>query len=285
MKVGVSSYSFNKYKNATSCDIFTIIDKAVEIGFDGIEILDLKGYTDESDKIAFAKKIKAYCEEKGIEIPAYTVTANLLADNVDEMVEGLLENVDVAEALGAPVMRHDICYGLLEGHLYTWRNALEAVVPYVQKIADYAKTKGIKTCSENHGYIFQDPERVEALILAVNCDNYGWLLDMGNFVDSDADLPRAYSKAAPYTFHVHCKDFIYCPGTEPRPEGFFVSAGGDYYRGTVVGHGVIPVKKCINALEQVKYDGYLSIEFEGWEECIPAIEAGYKYVRRLLNME
>lgn len=284
MKVGVSSYSFHKYKNATGCDIFAIIDKAVEIGFDGIEFLDLKGYTNDDDKIAFAKKIKAYCEEKSIEIPAYTVTANLLADNVEEVVEGLLYNVDIAEALGAPIMRHDVCYKLPKEHLYTWKNALEAVVPHIRRVADYAKTKGIRTCSENHGIIFQAPERVEALILAVDRDNYGWLLDMGNFVDSDADLPRAYSKAAPYTFHVHCKDFIYCPGTEPRPEGFFVTPGGDYYRGTVVGHGVIPVKKCINALEQVKYDGYLSIEFEGWEECIPAIEAGHKYVRRLLTI-
>lgn len=284
MKVGVSSYSFNKYRNATGCNLFEIIDKAKEIGFDGIEFLDLKHYADGEDKIEFAKKVKAYCAEKDIEIPAYTVTANLLAENVEDVVKDLICNVDVAEALGAPVMRHDICYGLLEGHLYTWRKALEAVVPHIQKVADYAKEKGIKTCSENHGYIFQAPERVEALILAVNRDNYGWLLDMGNFVDSDADLPRAYSTAAPYTFHVHCKDFIYCPGTEPRPEGFFVTPGGDYYRGTVVGHGVIPVKKCLNALEQAKYDGYLSIEFEGWEECLPAIEAGHKYVRRLLTI-
>ena len=35
MKIGVSSYSFSKYKDETGCSYFDICDKAKEIGFDG----------------------------------------------------------------------------------------------------------------------------------------------------------------------------------------------------------------------------------------------------------
>ena len=39
--------------------------------------------------------------------------------------------------------------------------------------------------------------------------NYGWLVDMGNFLCAD-DLPvHAVPIAAPYAFHVHVKDFLY----------------------------------------------------------------------------
>ena len=58
MKIGVSSYSFHKYKNATGCDLFKIIDKAKEIGFDGIEFLNLNYYIKDEEKSDLAKKLE-----------------------------------------------------------------------------------------------------------------------------------------------------------------------------------------------------------------------------------
>ncbi len=283
MKIGVSSYSFHKYKSATGCDIFEIIDKACEIGFDGIEFLDMKYYTEEEDKIAFAKKVKEYCAEKGIEIPAYTVTSNLLADDIENVIEGLLYNVDVAEALGAPLMRHDVTFALRKEPLYTYKNAIAEMVPHIIRVTEYAKEKGIKTCMENHGRVFQHPKIVEELILAVNNENFGWLIDMGNFMGVDVDPSDAVSIAAPYAFHVHAKDNLWKKGTEIMPEGFSITNGGNYFAGTALGFGVVPIKSCVNALTRVGYDGYVSLEFEGLEECIPAVKAGYSYLKKVVG--
>ena len=281
MKIGVSSYSFHKYKNATGCDLFKIIDKAKEIGFDGIEFLNMDYYcAKDDDKLEFAKKLKAYCDEKQIEITAYTVTSNLLADNVDEVVEGLFRNIDIAEALGAPLMRHDVTFALKKEPLYTYKSAIAEMVPHIRRVTEYAKAKGIRTCMENHGRVFQHPKIVEELILAVGSDNYGWLCDMGNFLCADADPVLAVGIAAPYTFHVHAKDFLFRAGNVDCPSGFFSTLGGNHIRGTVVGHGVVPVKNCITALKRVGYDGYVSIEFEGMEECVPAIRAGFDYLKK-----
>ena len=41
MKIGVSSYSFAKYMKATGANYIDICNKAKEIGFDGIEFIDL----------------------------------------------------------------------------------------------------------------------------------------------------------------------------------------------------------------------------------------------------
>ena len=283
MKLGVSSYSFRKYILAEKCDYIKICDIANEMGFDGIEFTPLedKTYGITVDPLQTAKEIRAHCEKIGLEIIAYTVGADLLADK-DKAVEELCRHIDVAEALGAKILRHDVCYGLPKSHLYNYKNAIEEMVPYIRKVTEYAKKKGIKTCTENHGFVFQAPERVEELIRAVGSENYGWLCDMGNFLCADADPVKSCTIAAPYAFHVHAKDFLFKSGELTCPEGFFSTLGKNYLRGTVVGHGVVPVRTCVNALRRGGYDGWLSLEFEGMEECLPAIKAGLEYLRDII---
>ena len=58
------------------------------------------------------------------------------------------------------------------------------------------------------------------------------------------------------------------------------SRGGKYLRGTIVGHGQIPVAQCIAMLKNAGYEGYLSLEFEGMEDCLTALQAGHDYLRR-----
>ena len=129
----------------------------------------------------------------------------------------------------------------------------------------------------------QDALRVEEMILAVGHENYGWLVDIGNFACADEDSVQAVGIAAPYAFHVHAKDFLKKPGTLIDPgTGWFRSRSGHYLRGTIAGHGDIPIAQCVYALRRVGYDGFLSLEFEGMEENLPAIEAGYGYLRRVL---
>ena len=284
MKIGVSSYSFRKHILATKCDYVEICDKAKEMGFDGIEFINLDnkdwGITDDAMKTA--KEIKEHCAKIGLDVIAYTIGANFLAEDKEAEVKRLFHEIDVAEALGAPVLRHDVCYALPAEHLYSWREAVKDMAPNIRRVTEYAKSKGIKTCTENHGFIFQAPERVEALIREVNSDNYGWLIDMGNFLCVDRDPVTAVETAARYAFHVHAKDFIFKSGEVGNPGGFMQTAGGNFIRGTIIGHGVVPVKNAINILKKVGYEGYVSVEFEGLEECLAAIKAGGDYLRKLI---
>jgi sugar phosphate isomerase/epimerase len=176
-------------------------------------------------------------------------------------------------------MRHDVCYALRKKPHYSWQDAVEEMVPVIREITEYAAAKGIRTCTENHGFIFQEPERVETLIRTVAHPNYGWLVDMGNFLCAEADPQRAVAIAAPYAFHVHAKDFLFKPGTEPQPAGFFGTRGQNWLRGTVIGHGVVPIQQCVQILKKAGYDGWMSVEFEGMESCLQAIELGGKHLR------
>ena len=280
MKIGVSSYSFSTYIKDTHCDYLKICDIAKEIGYDGIEFINLDhadwGITD--NPLKTAAEIREHCKSIGLEIIAYTVGANFLAADIDAEMARLRACVDVAAELGAPLMRHDVCYRLPADPFYSYREAIRDMKDNISALSDYAASKGIRTCTENHGYIFQAPERVEELIRAVGNPNYGWLCDMGNFLCADCEPAGSVSIAARYAIHVHAKDFIFKSAMTPRPNGFFGTTGGNHLRGTVLGHGVVPVGQCIDILKAAGYDGYVSLEFEGWEDNIRAIKEGYNHL-------
>ena len=221
MKIGVSSYSFKKYILATKCSYLELCNTVKQMGFSGIEFTPLNGYPDamlgtEEDT---AVKIREHCEQIGLDIVAYTVPAKLAGEEADENLQQLLHHIDIAALLGAKILRHDVCTTLPEGHLVTWRDMIPVMVPRIRQATEYAASKGIRTCTENHGRIFQAPERVEALIQAVGSDNYGWLCDMGNFMGVDADPAKSVAIAAKYAFHVHAKDNLFKSGTCRQPVG------------------------------------------------------------------
>lgn len=283
MKISVSSYSLLKYQRQTQCNYLDLCDKAKELGFDGIEFTDLLSEVSGKEPLEAAREIREHCQQIGLSVVAYTIGANFLCDDPQAEVARVKACVDVAAELGAGVMRHDACWALPKDKgLYTWREAVRDVAPCIREVTEYAATKGVKTCTENHGFILQDSERVETLIRTVNHPNYGWLIDMGNFICADEDSVHALGTAIPYAFHVHAKDFLRKNGAEVNPgKGWFRSRGGNYIRGTIVGNGVIPVAQCVYMLKNAGYEGFLSIEFEGMEDNIPALEAGLDYLRRV----
>ena len=275
MKIGVSSYSFSKYMQQPGADYFAVCDLAKKMGYDAIEFIDLSLEVQPADSLAeLAKAIRRHCEEIDLPIAAYTVGADFLRP--DE-ARAVMEKVDIADALGAKVLRHDAAWSLPEG--MDWRELIEKIAPDIRRVTEYAAQKGIRTCTENHGYILQDAERVETLIRTVNHPNYGWLVDMGNFLCADDQPVHAVPIAAPYAFHVHVKDFLYKPADAENPgQGWFPSRNGSYLRGTVAGHGVVPIRRCLQTLKSAGYDGVVSYEFEGMEENLPALEAALAFL-------
>ena len=280
MKIGVSSYSFKHYMDQTGATYLEICDRAKAMGFDAIEFTKLSLDTQPADSLtALAEEIKAHCREIGLPIAAYTVGADFL--NHENELEAMKEQVDIAAVLGVPVMRHDAFWELPEG--MTWRDGIRAVAPLIRKLTEYAASKGIRTCTENHGKILQDADRVEELIRTVDHPNYGWLVDIGNFLCADDNPLRAVPIAAPYAFHVHVKDFIFKPFDADDPgAGWIHTRNGNFIRGTVAGHGVVPVRRCLEIIRESGYQGVVSYEFEGMEENLPALENALKFIRQAI---
>ncbi|MNC62580.1 hypothetical protein D3C75_1126150 [compost metagenome] len=82
---------------------------------------------------------------------------------------------------------------------------------------------------------------------------------------------------------VHLKDFYIRPQDRHPGEGWFQSSGGNWLRGAIVGQGDIDMPRVLRLVKDSGYDGYLSIEFEGMEECRKGTRLGLEYVKRTWN--
>lgn len=277
MKIGVSSYSFSRYMRESGASLFDICRKARSFGYDVIEFTTLPG----EDRLTLASELRALCDELGLGICAYTVGADLLNGDGEAAVETLCREVDIAASLGAPILRHDVCFSMPEG--MTWQEAVGIIAPRVRTVTQYAKQKGIVTCTENHGYIFQDSTRVRTLIETVGDANYGWLVDMGNFMCVDEPPLGAVRVAATYAVHVHAKDFYYYASEQDAPAASCPTRGNHRIVGTVIGRGTVPVADCLRVLRDSGYDGVVSLEFEGTENVLDAIAEGYNFLNKTME--
>ena len=285
MKLSVSSYSFHQYVKAGKMTLFDVVDKAAEMGFEGIEFIDLPKEKNQSERLALAEELRGRVEKKGLSMVAYTVGARLWQPNEELLraeIARVKGEVDIAAALGAPVMRHDLVWELEKtGEGRSFRGMMLKLAATVREIADYAAAKGIRTCSENHGRIAQDSDRMEAFVTLVNHDNYGLLVDMGNFLCVDEDPVTAVSRVANFAFHAHAKDMLILPH-DTDPAGLIATRGAGLLRATAIGHGSVPVERCIRVLKRAGYDGWLSLEYEGREDCLWGIAEGKKNLESYL---
>ncbi len=287
MTLSVSSYSFQAAINAGKMTQLDTVRVAAQIGFDGIEFTDLTPGANATteQKRSYAEQIRQAAAEHHIAVTGYSVGASLYQGDGDadaKEVERIKAQVDLAKAMGAPVLRHDVVY---DERRASFAKMLPTIAENARIITEYAKQRGIRTCTENHGYVAQDPDRMEQLYHAVGHENYGLLVDIGNFACVDADSALAVSCLAPYAISVHAKDFVRYPfgTTPPKCAKTFTTRACNRLAGCVIGEGDIPVRQCLAILKRAGYDGTIAVEYEGEEDCLVAVPRALSNLRRLLQ--
>ncbi len=285
MRIAVSIYSFSQAIHDGRLTPLACVSKAKEMGFDAIEFVDFV-FDPCADREAFARQLHEECARVGIPVSNYCFGADFLNGSngdVKAEIEKAKRNIDIAQILGAPNVRHDVTAGPNPRKWLGYDNVLPRLADAVRQVTEYAAAKGIRTTTENHGHFSQESLRVEKLVNTVAHENFGLLCDIGNFLCADDDPVLAVGRVAPYAFYVHVKDFHVIPGDRYAPgQGFSLSRGGNWLRGAIIGHGNVPVLQCLRILKNAGYDGTLSIEFEGLEDCILALSIGLENLRGYL---
>lgn len=283
MKLGASIYSLYGALQSGQMDLFQVLEWLKEQGAEHAEIVELGFNLTETPELADQLRIKA--EELGLELSNYCIGANFAgvdAAAYEAEVERVKKHVDAAHRLGVKRMRHDIAS---RPHSETETAQFEQDFPILvqacQQIADYAAQYGITTSIENHGYYVQASERVRRIVIAVDRPNFRTTLDVGNFVCVDETPRWAVQHNLPYASMVHVKDFYVRPATVNPGEGWFTSLHGQHLRGSIAGQGDLPLNEIIRDVKQSGYDGYISIEFEGLEDCLRGTRIGLENTRRM----
>lgn len=308
MKIGVSSYSFSQSFARGEMEILDAIDwvaasDATHFELTGVGLVATAAtlergapagswnpadYPDRSQNIAqdlvnqpaLIAAIRTHAEAKGVPLSNYSVGANFRADDLDAEVARVKQHIDTAHALGIPFFRHDVV-------AWAWRDATQAefeetferVVPVCQELADYAAPLGITTSIENHGFCFNNSERVRRLVRAVDRPNFRTTLDLGNFLCVDELPESAVPQNLPYASVVHLKDFYrrdFRPG-----DGWLQTPAGNAIQGSVVGFGDLPMRRLLAAVKAFGFDGPIAIEYEGQVPDLLAIETSIANALRI----
>lgn len=303
MKIGLTSYSMNNYICSGNMHITEVMAFAKENGAEHIELVPF-GFTLHDDATGtfneeLIEQIKAKSAELDLPLSNYAVLGDLLKPEVaarEAEIERLKRHIDVAAKLGLKQMRHDVS---------SFRRPLESNTPAAferefpmavetcRALSEYAEQYGITTLVENHGFFINGADRILRLIEAVGRDNFGLLMDTGNFACVDDDCSVAVQKCAPIAKMVHMKDFYIRRADRLAGVGglfrcdsgcwFSTNSGLTMLRGSILAQGDLDVPHAVNCLKAAGFDGYVSVEFEGMEDGRDGSIMGMQAVRYILE--
>lgn len=285
MKAGLSTYSLLQAIRAGEMTVLDVIDWIADNGGEHMEIVPYGFTLVGNPELADAVRDKA--KERGIELSNYSMPANFVQETEEAFeaeVERVKQHVDLLHRMGIKHMRHDVTAFTLPKEQMTieWFEAnLHLMVEGSRRIADYAAQFGITTTLENHGFSAQASDRVQRVLLSVNRPNFKTTLDVGNFLCVDENPLVGVKKNLPYASLVHVKDFYVRPFYEHPGEGdWFLTANDNFLRGAILGQGDLPMREIIKLIKQSGYDGYITLEFEGMEDCRVGSSIGLKNLKR-----
>lgn len=296
MKLGISSYCLDRDIERGQMTLFDAMEFAVRQGAECMELVPFAFRFDDkgSGEInrEFIKETRKRAADAGLMLANYSVLADLCKDGaeLDAEVARLCHEVDIVSELGIPRMRHDVCAfrrPLGMNGLQDFEQWLPKIIEGATRVTEHARSVGVQTMIENHGFFVNGCDRVERVIRGVGNDNYGLLLDTGNIVCMDEDPSVAANRLSPMARMIHLKDFYIRkrdPGDTTQFDcggHWFKSLNGRYLRGSILAQGDLDVPEMLGYIKASGYDGAIAIEFEGLEDAQYATSVSLANARRI----
>lgn len=259
MKLSLAAYSFRESlsgpKKSMSLDDF--VDLASTWELEGIEPTSY--YFPEPATPEYCRSLRRHAFVQGLSISGTAVRNTFThppGPQLDKEIDHVKRWVDLAAELHAPTIRifaGDLQKGTTETDARRW------CVDAIHRACEHAASRGIFLALENHGGIVTTPEQLLAIVREVKSDWFGVNLDTGNFRGPDPYAELA--QLAPYAVVVQVKTEVSVKGG-PRQEADFA--------------------RIIKLLRDVKYRGFVTLEYEADEDPRKAVPRYLQTLRKLM---
>jgi sugar phosphate isomerase/epimerase len=272
MRVGVSMWSYVGHFQSEKMDVLSFLDTAKQLGVDGVELLDYFW----KDKETELPKVKAKLAELNLPVSAYAIGNDFTSEDPAERekaLQAVKDGVDMAVTLGTDKVR------VFAGHHdeVGFEKALGWIIEGLKAGAEYAASKGVTLCLENHGTLAGRGDQVKTIIEAVGSPALRANPDTGNFMCVKQDPTEAVAVLAPLTGSVHFKDFRWARPEET--EHVYEGLHGSRVIGTAIGEGDVDLPAVVKLFRDAGYDGYLTIEYEGVEDPSTALPRSVAFAK------
>ncbi|MFF2753342.1 sugar phosphate isomerase/epimerase family protein [Psychrobacillus sp. NPDC058041] len=269
------------------------LKKVKEIGADGVQIYAVDGtMAPENMSPQARKELRNFLDSIGLEISALCgdLGGHGFQDAVlnEEKVEKSKRILDLAVDLGTNIVTTHI--GIIPENQNS--NIYEAMQIACEELGVYAKSLdaffAIETGPETASRLKQFLDSLSTNGVSVN-------FDPANMVMVTGDDPVAGVKLLKdYIVHTHVKDGVQIKAVDPKDVYGFLGYGGGvdhekiaemvssgaYFRETPLGHGKVDFLNYFNALKEINYDGYLTIEREVNIDPVKDIADAVKYIQQ-----
>ena len=275
--IGVSTYSFWQFNGPKeNAPIEDCIEKAAEMGFDGIEFLLVQMQSEEN---SYLQKLKRQAFHAGLDLMGFSTHQGFVYPEKEKRqaeVEKTIHQIELAYQLGIPTMRlntgrwgtiasfDDLMANkgvepVLEG--YTEEDGFKWVIDAIEQCIPTAEKCGVTIGLENHWGLGRTAEGVLRIVNAIDSPWLRVTADTGNF------LERQYEQLemlAPMTSLIQAKTYF---------------GGGKWYTLD------IDYRRVAEIFRKVNYRGYISIEFEGNEDPMTAVPKSLEMIREAFTYE
>jgi sugar phosphate isomerase/epimerase len=255
----------------------TIISKAVEYGFDGV---DFRGCMDQIDIFTMpefsthAKQTAERFRDANLEVTCFSSSATLYC--TPEVLNRHLNEVEqyakLCAIFSAPFIR--VFGGAIRGANRS--DAVKVAASNLRKMASVASDHNASILIETHDD-WTACEHVKAILDRVDSQNVGVVWDVHHPYRALGEAPeKTWSTLGKWIFNTHWKDSYIKPDA---PRG---------YRLCLLGEGDIPLEAIFQILKDNGYEGYLTLEWEKrWcpeiEEPEIAFPQFVKYMKGLIE--
>jgi len=268
-RLAVSTYSYWHFRGPKT-PIETVIDRAADLGVQGVDILHQQM---ESEEPAYLQRLKRHAFVSGVDLVALSIHQNFVSPDADvrqKHIDHTLRCIELAYQMGIPAIRlNSGRWGTvasfdelmerrgeeppLPGH--TDDDAFGWCIESIEACLPRAAECGVLLALENHWGLTRTPEGVLRILDALPSPWLGALTDTGNFRE---DLYGRLETMAPRTVFVQAKTYF---------------GGGEWYTLDIDYHRVAAI------LKRVGYGGYVSLEFEGKEDPETAVPKSLALLR------
>lgn len=241
-------------------DLPSVVAAACKWGYDGVELRALGGSLDLLSREEFAAgqiaTTRAFLEREGIEICCVDTSCTFHSPDQSErttQVNIALAHAELAAKLGAPLIRvfpDKIQPGAQRKETRDW------IASCLNEIAERMPSD-VDVALETHGDFACADAAVEIATLA-NHSKVKLIWDVANSVAAGDLIKDAARIVQPHLAHVHLRD--------AKPV-----AGSEHWLPVLAGSGRVSFAEALAAIKELKYDGYVSFEWEKYWH--PEIEA------------
>ncbi|MBM4314194.1 MAG: sugar phosphate isomerase/epimerase [Deltaproteobacteria bacterium] len=280
MKFILHSVSYSSaWEGQIALSLEKVIDKAADLGYDGIEIMAKRPHASVLDlSEPDRKRIREQIAARGLVLPCIAGYQDFADDPLHpDMPKGekellfLRESIRLTRDLGAKILRIYSCFVPPDISRSTlWRQC----VKYLKEGVRYAEESGIVLALQNHSELTLHHLDLLRMIEEVDSPNLRIALDPPYICMSEASYERAVDDCRKHIVYSTASDFIRIPNpVNTRVPGFLHYSIGYfmlYEKKTVpLGQGDVDYPKFFSALKKIGYDDYLAYEI-----CSPIIGGG-----------